>query len=405
VAARLGDTHDPVLPIYRNATLVSVVVDGASGAIRVWEDANPATTAPSREWNLATFFPAAPTRLRIVDGYLVTTAGDKTWVGLNTSSLLSKALPMFAPAGNISTMGALVNSSVLRYLELEGTYIGDVPFVLPSLMVLDMRHASAVLQAAATSPGPALVLATGKYSAILGGRFDCSTASNITGKEFTGISVDGVGITVRGATVTNCGFGNGYMSGNIRVRGHGSEVAHCEVAGGARGIWTETITSSVVHDNSIQHTAVGIDVDGGSGPHVSVYNNLIQHSTGYGLWFEEGSQGISAFNNTIRNNTVGIYLYNNGVKDRTLSQLMVVGNTVTESRHEPLGFGSHNGQAARTQQNLFASNVFKNNSGQIFDQGGAVDFWFMSNSFDQPTALAAGRIEGTNAADVSLLDP
>ena len=71
VVARLGDTHDPSLPIYRNETLASVVVDGASGTIRVWEDSNPATTAPSRVWNLATFFPAAAARLRIVDGYLV----------------------------------------------------------------------------------------------------------------------------------------------------------------------------------------------------------------------------------------------------------------------------------------------------------------------------------------------
>ena len=73
--------------------------------------------------------------------------------------------------------------------------------------------------------------------------------------------------------------------------------------------------------------------------------NFVSVCGGYGLWFEEGTQGVSAFNNTLCNNTVGIYLYNNGVKDRTLSQLMVVGNTVTESRMAPLGFGSHNGQA------------------------------------------------------------
>lgn len=78
---------------------------------------------------------------------------------------------------------------------------------------------------------------------------------------------------------------------------------------------------------------------------------------------------------------------------------------MTESRNAPLGFGSHNGQAALTQQNVFASNVFKNNSGEVFDQGGANDFWLMSNNFDQPTYVAAGRIEGVSAADVSLLDP
>ena len=62
-------------------------------------------------------------------------------------------------------------------------------------------------------------------------------------------------------------------------------------------------------------------------------------------------------------------------------------------------------QAALTQQNVFASNVFRNNSGEVFDQGGAHDFWLMSNSFDQPTAVAAARIEGVPASAVSLLDP
>jgi len=345
---------------------------------------------------------AAPTRIQVKDGFLVS-GSAKTWVGVNTSSLMS-LLPMFAPAANVSTLGSQINGSVLRYLQLEGTYTADVTFALPSLMVLDMRS-GAVFNAPEVSPPSVLVMASGKYSAILGGRFDCTTAKNITQKEFTGISADGTGITIRGSMVTGCGIGNGYESGNIRLRGHGSEVSGCEVSYGGRGIWTETVTTSVVHGNHVHHTSVAIDVDGTSGPHVSVYNNVLQHSTGYGLWFEEGSQGVSAFNNTIRNNTVGIYLYNGACKDRTLSQLVIVSNTVTDSRNAPLGFGSHNGQAARTQQNLFASNVFKNNNGEIFDQGGADDFWLMSNSFDQPTYVAASKIAGVNAAAVSMLDP
>ena len=38
----------------------------------------------------------------------------------------------------------------------------------------------------------------------------------------------------------------------------------------------------------------------------------------------------------------------------------------------------------------------------VFDQGGATDFWFMSNSFDQPSY---GRIAGNRASDISVLDP
>ena len=227
-------------------------------------------------------FASAPTRLHVKDGFLLS-GSTTTWVGTNTSSLMS-LFPLFAPAANVSTLGSQINGSVLRYLQLEGTYTADVTFSLPSLMVLDMRS-GAVLNAPEVSPPSVLVLASGEYSAILGGHFDCSTAKNITQKEFTGISADGTGITIRGATVTGCGIGNGYESGNIRVRGHGSEVSGCEVSYGGRGIWTETITSSVIHGNHAHHTAVGIDVDGTSGPHVSVYNNVVEHSTGYGLWF------------------------------------------------------------------------------------------------------------------------
>lgn len=337
------------------------------------------------------------TTIRVRNGFM-----GSTFVGSNISALISTVLPLFAPPANLSTLGAVINSSVMRRLELEGTYTADVPMQLPSLFILDMRPGASMVALSDAFPGPALVMASESYSAVLGGLFDCSTAKNVTSKEFTGISSDGKGFVIKGATVAGCGFGSGYMTANIRVRGHGSEVASCEISGGARGIWTETITSSAVHDNHVHHTAVGIDVDGTSGPHLAVYNNLVEHSGGYGLWFEEGSEGVSAFNNTMRNNTVGIYFYNGGVKDRTLSQMLIVNNIVAESRNSPLGFGSHHGQAALTQQNLFASNIFKDNNGAVFDQGGATDFWFMSNVFDQPSY---GRIAGNRASDISILDP
>ena len=56
VAARLGDTTDPHWPIYRDATLLTVVIDGSTGELRAWEDQNPATSEPTKKWNLGTFF-------------------------------------------------------------------------------------------------------------------------------------------------------------------------------------------------------------------------------------------------------------------------------------------------------------------------------------------------------------
>ena len=55
------------------------------------------------------------------------------------------------------------------------------------------------------------------------------------------------------------------------------------------------VTTSVVHGNHVHHTSVAIDVDGTSGPHVSVYNNVLQHSTGYGLWFGAPSSAAVSF--------------------------------------------------------------------------------------------------------------
>ena len=42
IAARLGDVHDQVLPLYRKYTLTSSVLDGATGKLSVWIGKNPA---------------------------------------------------------------------------------------------------------------------------------------------------------------------------------------------------------------------------------------------------------------------------------------------------------------------------------------------------------------------------
>ena len=56
VAVRLGDMKDPNWPIYRDATLLTVVIDGATKELRAWEDQNPATSEPAKKWNIGTFF-------------------------------------------------------------------------------------------------------------------------------------------------------------------------------------------------------------------------------------------------------------------------------------------------------------------------------------------------------------
>ena len=60
-----SSTHIPSprrYPLYRNITLTSLILDGATSKLSVWVDANPSSpdAAASFVWDLATFFDGAP---------------------------------------------------------------------------------------------------------------------------------------------------------------------------------------------------------------------------------------------------------------------------------------------------------------------------------------------------------
>ncbi len=57
IVRTLSDDADGAYPIFRNMTLTTVVLDGASGDFRVWCCGTKAKDAePLYEWNLHTFF-------------------------------------------------------------------------------------------------------------------------------------------------------------------------------------------------------------------------------------------------------------------------------------------------------------------------------------------------------------
>lgn len=58
VQARLSDTHDATWPIFRPMTLASLILDGASGALRVWccHSAPASGEPPAYSWQLLDFF-------------------------------------------------------------------------------------------------------------------------------------------------------------------------------------------------------------------------------------------------------------------------------------------------------------------------------------------------------------
>merc|ERR1712137_432582 len=59
VVAILGNTDDDEYPIYRNSTMVSVVLDSGSATLYGWSGVNPSLHAPMWSWDLMTFFTKA----------------------------------------------------------------------------------------------------------------------------------------------------------------------------------------------------------------------------------------------------------------------------------------------------------------------------------------------------------
>jgi hypothetical protein len=56
IARVLGDTSDPVYPIYKPDTLVTSIVDAQTGNITLWAATNPNSSEPVYQWNLSTFW-------------------------------------------------------------------------------------------------------------------------------------------------------------------------------------------------------------------------------------------------------------------------------------------------------------------------------------------------------------
>lgn len=76
---------------------------------------------------------------------------------------------------------SLVDSRVLNYLRLQGTYYADVPLMIPSFMVLDINQGYIVAASTLTHEvqlqGTALVMLNNvRFAAVLGGTVDATNA-------------------------------------------------------------------------------------------------------------------------------------------------------------------------------------------------------------------------------------
>ena len=383
--------------------------------------------------------------LHVVDGNLLVAGHTQKRIGSLTSQLQAEVIDksaLWAPAPFQHNVTAIVNASVLRYLVISGVYQADAALRLPSFFVLDASGAT--FEAApdcATSTDTlcsdsqlvkdgAIVLANRtNFTAVLGGNFSCAAIEPSVGGINVSFGVRGIwslaswGFTARDATVSHCGIGRNHNSGNVHMQGRNglnfSEPLHGELTGlsiygPSRGIWTETIGKAAIHHNYVA-ADVGIDLDGFTGD-VYVYSNQIiardKATSGYGLWIEEGSQGVFAWNNTISRHAVGMYIYNGGIKSRGNSNHQLFENFLVDNRGAGLGWGYHNGAAAVASGSYFGSNIFRGNGNrtesatpaQVFTQGGLGQV-MIDNRFDVPLVDAVALLLQQSVGAVSIFDP
>lgn len=52
----LGDHADPDYPLYRTITLMTSLLDGATGVMQIWSQSNPASSDPLYTWNILSFW-------------------------------------------------------------------------------------------------------------------------------------------------------------------------------------------------------------------------------------------------------------------------------------------------------------------------------------------------------------
>ena len=126
--------------------------------------------------------------VKVKDGRVV---GTGEFVGSYTSSLNTNVISkMYQPVSAADWQSfSMINSTRLRYLELDGEYQADVPLQLPSLFVLQLTP-TAILTPAAnlslqnTTTFTALVeMKDVHFSAVLGGTIDAS-ALNATAFDY-----------------------------------------------------------------------------------------------------------------------------------------------------------------------------------------------------------------------------
>ena len=308
------------------------------------------------------------------------------YVGTFTSQIQRNVIDAMFPSVKPNVAESIVDSNVLRYLNLNGDYEADVPLVIPSLFVLRLNGSivdAANLTIRRDSSAVGLVFFNGsQYSSIQGGIVDATTHSTT---QVQAVSVlNGVRNSVRSVRA------NSQFETAIGVRGGTqNEVAYCDAGGNAnkmspvRAIWTLATSKAYVHHNHVHHSSShALDFDAYTASSIA-WENLCEDNKDEGIFVEETAHDNVICMNTCRRNGNGIGVYSHTVGP--VKSNVFFGNVVQNNTGNGItsgGMGHDRLNMLHSESNVFFENMAGGNNGnsgvEFNPLHGAVqqNYWF-----------------------------
>jgi parallel beta-helix repeat protein len=289
---------------------------------------------------------------------------------------------------------SILNSTLVRTLDLYGDYVGDKELFLPSLFRLRLKGSLTVDPSVSTSvPFAALIrLENVSYSAVIGGTYNASGQGGFNAISLVGSSrciVNGI----RGLSDTNVIAVN---------KGSTNEVAHNNIGPGShRCIWTLVASRALVHSNQV-HGCQGHSIDFDAYTSNSVaYNNTCSQNGQQGIFVEETASNNVIVANTIMHSTasgIGVYSMDVGpVKGNTF-----IGNRILDNIGTGITAGGYGHNPDKhSDHNIFADNFLSGNSIGVNIHHGTTDGDFWTDNINEDS----WKGDPQNSSEVVVFDP
>ena len=323
-------------------------------------------------------------------------------------------------------------SNSLSYLTITGTFIADVPILLPSQFILVMNQATISVDPALFSSAGNTALLQAKGNAIInmkgsnfagvvspsgpsGAIIDCSkypTGSNSAPNSFgypavpspagtssaTGpdgiVAVGSNNIYIDGIQVNDCGLTSAnFAFFNTKV----VEMTNCvSTGGGVRGIWVIITSNSAISFNLIQFSVkFGIDFDASSGPWTMVHSNTFKNNAYQAVFIEQGTEYGIVSNNVIGPNNQNSVSFFNNIYPELVTDHVILNNLMFGSTGAGLNVGSVScvqisascpvvvGFWPSVNSYIIGNSMWGNKKAGIASNGAATGFYYTHNNDTQ----------------------